>query len=176
MCTDCRVIVFNGWHMKNLSWKGSTEKKKAVLGWNWTLDYGLTVLSRVNNQLLVLCTDTLAICLWYVAFPLHQCLQCSVVNESTQQFVTINLELPDDECLMPLKSHINAYFGCRVSGIMRKEYRQTGRQLYRYLLNPLWSKILSHIDYDPITIYKKFKELKAAVFEILRIKVFNEML
>jgi len=38
------------------------------------------------------------------------------------------------------------------------------------------TKFLSHIDYDPIIMHKKFKEFKAVFFEILRIEVFNGML
>ena len=51
-------------------------------------------------------------------------------NKTTQQFVTTNLELPDDECIIMLKYPINTCFGCQDSGFTKKECRQTDRQTY----------------------------------------------
>jgi len=57
--------------------------------------------------------------------------------ESKQKHTTANLELPDDEHLNLLKSHVDTCFGCRVT---RKECRQTDSfsdlyiRIYRFVM------------------------------------------
>ena len=89
--------------------EGGTGKKiKVVMGRNQTLDLWVNSSMRYHFDCLFVVLTGM-----YLKFPLHNTFNALYrMNGSTQRFVTTNLELPDDERLSLLKSHVDMCFVC----------------------------------------------------------------